>query len=184
MRKLLTLSRTASLLSKHRLPVVSYLTQPQIASSPLKSGLYLGRFTAVDRIKQFAMPCPTNSRVRWTVLRPSPSGGCFFVPVTGQRLRKRVSVPGPAAAQQTPSNSQATGKPEITGTAQVDQLLTATTSGIQDADGPANVAFEYQRLADNAEISGATGSTYTPATGDAGQTIKVTVTFTDDGGPR
>ena len=38
-RKLLTLSWTASLVPKHRFPVVSSLVQPQMASSALKSGL-------------------------------------------------------------------------------------------------------------------------------------------------
>ena len=39
-KKLLTLSCTAALLPKHRFPVTSCLTQPQTASSGLKSGLY------------------------------------------------------------------------------------------------------------------------------------------------
>ena len=38
-RKLPTLCCTAALLPKHRLPVASSLTQPQMASSALKSGL-------------------------------------------------------------------------------------------------------------------------------------------------
>ena len=38
-RKLPTLSCTATLLPKHRLPVASSLAHPQIASSALKSGL-------------------------------------------------------------------------------------------------------------------------------------------------
>ena len=38
-RNLPTLSSTASLLPRHRLPVASSLAQPQIASSALKSGL-------------------------------------------------------------------------------------------------------------------------------------------------
>ena len=42
-----TLSCTAALLPRHRLPVASSLAQPQIASSALKSGLYPGRFTSL-----------------------------------------------------------------------------------------------------------------------------------------
>ena len=38
-RKLPTLSCTLALLPRHRLPMASSLAQPQIASSPLKSGL-------------------------------------------------------------------------------------------------------------------------------------------------
>ena len=94
--------------------------------------------------------------------------------------RLGVTVPGPDAVQQTPPNAQATGKPGITGTAQVDQLLTATTSGIQDADGLTSAVFAYQWLADDGVITGATGSTYTLVAADAGKAIKVQVSFTDD----
>ena len=45
-RNLPTLSYTASLVPRHRLPVASSLAQPQTASSALKSGLYPGRFTS------------------------------------------------------------------------------------------------------------------------------------------
>ena len=85
-------------------------------------------------------------------------------------------VPGP------PQNSAASGAPTISGTAQVGQTLIASTSGIADADGVANSTFTYQWLADDTEISGATGSSYVVATADAGKVIKVTVTFTDDAG--
>ena len=85
-------------------------------------------------------------------------------------------VPGP------PSNSVATGAPTIGGTAQVGGTLTANTTGIADADGLANASFTYQWLADDTEISGATGSSYVVATADAGKVIKATVTFTDDAG--
>ena len=83
------------------------------------------------------------------------------------------------AAAATP-NSPATGAPTISGTAQVGRTLTADTSGIADADGLSNVQYEYQWLADGADIAGATGSTYTLAAEDGGKAIKVEVTFTDD----
>ncbi len=85
-------------------------------------------------------------------------------------------VPGPQ------ENSAATGAPTINGTAQVGETLTASTSGISDADGLANATFTYQWLADDTEISGATGSSYTLVAADAGKAIKVTVSFTDDEG--
>ena len=85
-------------------------------------------------------------------------------------------VPGP------PSNSAATGAPAIDGTAQVGETLAAATSDIADADGLANATFTYQWLADDAEISGATGSSYTLDDADAGKAIKVRVSFTDDMG--
>ena len=77
-------------------------------------------------------------------------------------------------------NNPATGAPAVSGTAQVGETLTADTLGIADADGLSGVTFSYQWLADDADIAGATSSTYMPADGDVGKTIKVRVSFTDD----
>ena len=79
-------------------------------------------------------------------------------------------------------SSPATGQPAITGTAQVGETLTADTSGIADADGLDNVSFSYQWIADDSDIAGATGSTYTLAAADEGKAVKVRVSFTDDAG--
>ncbi len=79
-------------------------------------------------------------------------------------------------------NSAATGAPTISGTAQVGQTLTASTSGISDSDDLTNVTYSYQWLADDTEIDGATSSTYTVQSTDNGKVIKVRVTFTDDAG--
>ena len=81
------------------------------------------------------------------------------------------------------SNTAATGVPTITGTAQVGETLTASTTGISDADGLTNVSYAYQWLTSrDAEISGATSSTYTLVDADEGKVIKVRLTFTDDVG--
>ena len=82
----------------------------------------------------------------------------------------------------TSENSLPTGAPTITGTAQVGETLTANTSGVADADGLSSVQYEYQWLADDSDISGATSLTYTLADTDEGKAIKVEVTFTDDEG--
>ena len=79
-------------------------------------------------------------------------------------------------------SSPATGQPAITGTAQVGETLTADTSGIADADGLDNATFSYQWIADDSDIAGATGSTYTLAAADEGKVVKVRVSFTDDAG--
>ena len=84
-----------------------------------------------------------------------------------------------AAAQ---TNSPATGAPTISGTAQVGETLTANTSGMADEDGLSNVQYEYQWLADDTEIAGATGLTYMLVAADEGKAIKVQVDFTDDAG--
>ena len=77
-------------------------------------------------------------------------------------------------------NTPATGQPTIGGTVQVGETLTADVSDIDDADGRDNAEFSYQWLADDAEIQGATDSTYTLVAADEGKTVKVRVTFTDD----
>ena len=83
------------------------------------------------------------------------------------------------SAAPTP-NSPATGAPTISGTAQVGETLTADTSGIADADGLANATFSYQWLADDTDIAGATGLTYTLTDSEESKAIKVQVSFTDD----
>ena len=79
-------------------------------------------------------------------------------------------------------NSPATGAPTISGTAQVGETLTASTSDIADADGLANATFSYQWLADDTAIEGATGARYTLTDDEEGKAIKVQVSFTDDAG--
>ena len=84
-----------------------------------------------------------------------------------------------------PANTPATGAPTITGTARVGQTLTAVTSGIMDADGLTSPTYTYQWIlvatdSTEADISGATASTYTLVAADLGTTIKVKVTFDDD----
>ena len=85
------------------------------------------------------------------------------------------------------TTNNATGKPVITGTPEVEQTLTADISGIMDEDGlPADDQFSYQWVrndgTDDSDISGATDSTYKLKAADLGKTIKVKVTFTDGGG--
>ena len=80
------------------------------------------------------------------------------------------------------SNTTATGEPTITGTIRVGETLTADTTDLSDSDGLNNATFTYQWLADDADITDATGSTYALVAADEGKTIKVRVTFTDDSG--
>ena len=79
-------------------------------------------------------------------------------------------------------NSPATGALTISGTAQVGETLTSSTTGIADGDGLTSATFTYQWLADDADIAGATGSGYTLVDADEGKAVKVRVSFTDDGG--
>ena len=90
------------------------------------------------------------------------------------------------AAVEARPNSPATGAPTISGTVQVRETLTASTSGIADTDGLTNVSYSYQWIrndgSSDTDIQDATGSSYSLVDEDAGKTIKVQVTFTDDAG--
>ena len=94
-----------------------------------------------------------------------------------------VTIPGPSSpAQQVVENTPAEGEPQFNGISEVGQTLSADTTAIADADGLENPVFQYQWLASDADIPGATGATYTVVSGDVGKAIRVRVTFTDDAG--
>ena len=96
----------------------------------------------------------------------------------------RMPVEDPSTPQDP--NTPATGTPTISGTAQVSQTLTVDTSGIADVDGVDNASFSYQWVSNDgdtdSDIQDATSSTYTVRLPDAGKSIKVRVSFTDDTG--
>ena len=85
-----------------------------------------------------------------------------------------------------PENVAPTDLPEISGTPEVGEVLTASVSAIEDADGLDDATFAYQWLAndgtDDSEIAGATDATWEVAPEQAGKTLKVRATFTDDKG--
>ena len=86
------------------------------------------------------------------------------------------------------NNNPATGAPSFHGILQTGETLTADTSSISDADGPASPGYTYQwievRLSDSTEkdIKGATGSTYELVSQDVDRGIKLRLSFTDDAG--
>ena len=102
----------------------------------------------------------------------------------GRKLPGRVelTVNGPEQQSQEQQNNSATGAPAISGTPQVGETLTASTSGIADQDGLTGVSYRYQWIAGGSDISGATGSSHTLTSSEEGQTIQVRVDFTDDAG--
>ena len=93
-----------------------------------------------------------------------------------------VTIPGSESDQQIVQNTPAGGVPGIDGVAEVGQTLSADTTNITDTDGLANVVFNYQWLADDVNIAGATASSHTLTDDDLGKAIRVRVTFTDDAG--
>ena len=101
------------------------------------------------------------------------------------------ATPNTVTVNVTAVNDAATGKPRITGTARVGRVLTATVGTIADLDGlpdpfltGANTSFQWVRVTSgtDADISGATASTYTLVADDEGKAIRVKVSFQDDDG--
>ena len=86
-----------------------------------------------------------------------------------------------AVAAAPPTNNEATGAPAISGTVKVGHVLTADITGIADQDGLDNADFDYQWLAEDSPIPGATASAYLLVAADKGRAITVKVSFTDDG---
>ena len=84
------------------------------------------------------------------------------------------------------ANIPATGRPTISGTAQVGQTLTAATSAIADSDGLGTFTFQWARFAADGTTREATigtnSSTYTLTDNEENKRVKVSVTFTDGEG--
>ena len=163
-------------------------------------------FTVTGGEVKGARSLVSGSNVRWEItINPASNGDVTIVlPITtdctdngavctgdGTKLSNRLdlTVSGPAAeqsSQQQQENSAATGSPTISGTAQVGETLSASTTGITDPDGLTNASYSYQWIANDgtsdSDIADATASAYTLVAGDAGKTIKVKVIFTDDNG--
>ena len=93
-----------------------------------------------------------------------------------------ITYTKPASGQHALSNTPADGEPRINGIPEVGQTLSVDTTTIEDVDGLDHVVFQYQWLADDADIAGSTGATYTVVSGDVGKAIRVRVAFADDGG--
>ena len=134
---------------------------------------------------------PTRVDV-WTVLKELPhrvqellkhheSSRELGFEVLEQELHALFTHAECAATSEAP-----TGLPTIAGTAQVGETLTASSADIADADGFANATFAWQWIANDgtadADITGATGTSYTLTAAEVGKTVKARVVFTDDGG--
>ncbi len=116
-------------------------------------------------------------------LAPAQVGGTVRVIVTATNA---ANTPVPASSQASsviaalaPTNTQ---PPQISGTPQVGQTLTAT-NGTWTGTPPLTYSYQWQDCDANgancSTIAGATGSTYTPATSDLGSRLSVQVTATN-----
>ena len=69
-----------------------------------------------------------------------------------------MAVPGPSSQQSVQENLAPIGAPTSSGTTQVGETLTVSTSGNFDSDGLTNASFAYQWLADESRLKKATVS--------------------------
>ena len=97
---------------------------------------------------------------------------------------------------QVTANDPATGAPVITGTAELEQTLSAGITGISDPDGTTKAdggdtgyayTYQWERVdadgtSNPVDIAGATESTYRVIAADVGRRIRVKVSFRDDVG--
>ena len=112
--------------------------------------------------------------------------GAGAAPVQDASGNAAVAFAGRSVVNRTSSNTAPTGLPTVSGTLVAGETLTASASGIADADGLAGATFAWQWMANDgtgdAEIAGATAQTYTLTSAEVGKTVRVRVTWTDDGG--
>ena len=131
----------------------------------------------------------TPTPVTRTVIRNLAAATAYDVRVHSTNAIGNSQWTQSATAFSTLAGTAATGAPAITGTAAVGQPLAVDLTGIEDADGLTNVSYSYQwvrvdadGLSNAVDITDATDATYTVVYADLGKTLKVRVTFGDDGG--
>ena len=131
----------------------------------------------------------TPTPVTRTVIRNLAAATAYDVRVHSTNAIGNSQWTQSATAFSTLAGTAATGAPTITGTAAVGQPLAVDLTGIADADGLTNASYSYQwvrvdadGLSNPADITDATDATYTLVDADLGKTLKVRVTFDDDGG--
>ena len=152
------------------------------------SGLSLldasGNWLPSHEVKLYPWDAGTENGDEFSLSNPatSPQGVITSIGGTGKFSTESIAT---LTFTLRSANSEPTGAPFITGAAEVGEVLTANTSGIDDADGLTSPGYVYQwvRVASGGaetDIPGARSSTYTVQAADVGSQLKVRVSFTDD----
>jgi hypothetical protein len=122
---------------------------------------------------------PGQTGTRTASYSGSPVSGAL-----GQMVALRASgaAPPPPTSVPPPVN---TALPAVSGSAQTGSTLTGSSGTWTSTETP-SLAYQWKRCdsagASCASVSGATGSSYTLASGDAGSTFRVVVTASNSGG--
>ena len=116
---------------------------------------------------------PARRPATWAHRRRRASASCGGGVAVGLVALSALVFAVPSEAQ---TNTAPTGKPTIDGTPHAGETLTASVSGIADADGLTNPGYTYQWIrvvivgGGTSNIAGATASTYTLTGDDVGHT--------------
>ena len=153
----------------------------------LHNATFSHQWVSSDGVTDTDIPGATGAAY---VVKPGDAGKMIKVRVSftddGGNDETLTSEATAAVAAAPPINTPATGVPTINGTAQVGETLTADVSSIADSDSLDNATFSYQWIGNDGsadtDIQDATGPSYTLVADDQGKTIKVRVSFSDDGG--
>ena len=146
----------------------------------------------IETVEVTALPTETDAGISIS----TPEGQLLY----GKPLRGRVEVglaesittitvtveaPDKSATAAYTVTVTRAGEAAIAGIPLVGETLTANTSGIAGEDGLSGASFSYQWVSNDGsrdtDIEGATSTTYVLTAGDLGKTIRVRVSFTDDG---
>ena len=149
--------------------------------------------TDANAVEQRFGPCITTQTVSFatredTTVTANRALSFTLATRAGTDARITVTDDNVVAVAVIDDDRHATGAPTITGTAQVNQVLTASPGSIADGDGLAGAAYTYTWVrvdgSDETPITGTTGNSYTVVAADQGNTLKVKASFTDDAGLR
>ena len=133
----------------------------------------------------------SSNGVSWSNI--SGATGSSYTPVSGdvgQRLRARVTYDdahGTGKSATSAATSAVIPEPDIHGSVTLStnspQVGVSVTATLADGDGGIrNQSWRWQRSSNGvswSNISGATGSSYTPVSGDVGQRLRARVTYDD-----
>ena len=147
--------------------------------------------TDTNAVEQRFGPCSTTQTVSFATREDTTvtaNRALSFTLATRVGTDSRITVTDDNVVEVAviDDDRHATGAPTITGTAQVDQVLTASPGSIADSDGLSGAVYTYTWFrvdgSDETLITGTTGNSYTVVAADQGNTLKVKASFTDDAG--
>jgi len=151
------------------------------ADSDLESGSLYTWYRSDDAAGTGKTPIPVADAATYTLVSADEGRYISFsvIPSDGTDAGTQVESPFQGPIVVINVNDAPTGSVLITGTAQEDEILTASNT-LADTDGLGTITYQWQR--GGVDITGATNSTYTLIQGDVGAVITVVASYTDGEG--